>query len=178
MTTYYHYHKTPIGNLLLAGNGDYLSLLGFPEGTMARRHQGGWKKDRKPFEAVEFQLDSYFASELQEFDLPLELSGTEFQKIVWKMLAEIPYGETWSYGELARHICRPKASRAVGAANCLNPIPVIIPCHRVIGGDGKLTGFGGGIKTKEYLLNLENNVIAGIVDTAFCVRDKRSQREE
>ena len=178
MTTYYHYHKTPIGNLLLAGNGDYLNLLGFPEGTMARRHQGGWKKDRKPFEEVKFQLDSYFASELQVFDLPLELAGTGFQKIVWKMLTEIPYGETWSYGELARHIGRPKASRAVGAANGLNPIPVIIPCHRVIGSDGKLTGFGGGIKTKEYLLNLENNVIAGIVDTAFCVRDKRSQREQ
>jgi|TARA_Y100000815_G_scaffold274525_1_gene308924 methylated-DNA-[protein]-cysteine S-methyltransferase len=178
MTTYYHYHKTPIGNLLLAGNGDYLNLLGFPEGAMARRHQVSWKKDRKPFEEVETQLDSYFASELQEFDLPLELAGTEFQKIVWKMLTKIPYGETWSYGELARHIGRPKASRAVGAANGLNPIPVIIPCHRVIGSDGKLTGFGGGIKTKEYLLNLENNVIAGIVDTAFCVRDKRSQREQ
>jgi len=108
----------------------------------------------------------------------LELTGTEFQKIVWKMLTTIPYGETWSYGELARHIGRPKASRAVGAANGLNPIPVIIPCHRVIGSDGKLTGFGGGIKTKEYLLNLENNVIAGIEDTAFCVRDKRSQREQ
>jgi methylated-DNA-[protein]-cysteine S-methyltransferase len=145
---------------------------------MARRHQVSWKKDRKPFEEVETQLDSYFASELQEFDLPLELAGTEFQKIVWKMLTKIPYGETWSYGELARHIGRPKASRAVGAANGLNPIPVIIPCHRVIGSDGKLTGFGGGIKTKEYLLNLENNVIAGIVDTAFCVRDKRSQREQ
>ena len=145
---------------------------------MARRHQVSWKKDRKPFEEVETQLDSYFASELQEFDLRLELTGTEFQKIVWKMLTKIPYGETWSYGELARHIGRPKASRAVGAANGLNPIPVIIPCHRVIGSDGKLTGFGGGIKTKEYLLNLENNVIAGIVDTAFCVRDKRSQREQ
>ena len=145
---------------------------------MARRHQAGWKKDGKPFEEVAFQLDSYFASELQEFDLPLKLAGTEFQKIVWKMLAEIPYGETWSYGELARHIGRPKASRAVGAANGLNPIPVIIPCHRVIGSDGKLTGFGGGIKTKEYLLNLENNVIAGIVETAFCVRGQRNQREE
>ena len=145
---------------------------------MARRHQVSWKKDRKPFEEVETQLDSYFASELQEFDLRLELTGTEFQKIVWKMLTKIPYGETWSYGELARHIGRPKASRAVGAANGLNPIPVIIPCHRVIGSDGKLTGFGGGIKTKEYLLNLENNVIAGIVDTAFCVRDKRTQREQ
>ncbi|SUZ88023.1 uncharacterized protein METZ01_LOCUS40877 [marine metagenome] len=145
---------------------------------MARRHQAGWKKDRKPFEEVEFQLDSYFANELQEFDLPLDLAGTEFQKIVWKMLTEIPYGETWSYGELARHIGRPKASRAVGAANGLNPIPVIIPCHRVIGSDGKLSGFGGGIKTKEYLLNLENNVIAGIVGTAFCVRDKRNQREQ
>ena len=160
MTTYYHYHTTPIGQLLLAGDGEYLTLLGFPESSMARRHEATWSKDCKPFREVIFQLDGYFAGELQDFDLPLAPLGTEFQQTVWNALLEIPYAETWSYGELARHIGRPKASRAVGAANGLNPIPVIIPCHRVIGSNGKLTGFGGGIKTKQFLLNLESEAVS------------------
>jgi len=90
-----------------------------------------------------------------QFDLPLQPVGTSFQESVWRALREIPYGETWSYGQLAAHIGKPKASRAVGAANGVNPIPVIIPCHRVIGSSGKLTGFGGGIETKQFLLGLE-----------------------
>lgn len=155
MTTYYHYLKTPIGQLLLAGNGNYLNLLGFPQGSMARTHEKSWVKDATPFKQVCVQLQAYFAGDLQDFDLPLAPEGTEFQQRVWNALTEIPYGETWSYGELARHIGNPKASRAVGAANGLNPIPVIIPCHRVIGSSGKLTGFGGGLETKEYLLTLE-----------------------
>ena len=155
MTTYYHYLKTPIGQLLLAGNGEHLDLLGFPQGSMARKHEPSWIKDRNPFKEICSQLQAYFAGDLQEFDLPLSPVGTDFQQRVWNALTEIPYGETWSYGELARHIGKPKASRAVGAANGLNPIPVIIPCHRVIGSSGKLTGFGGGLKTKEYLLALE-----------------------
>ena len=155
MTTYYHYLKTPIGQLLLAGNADCLNLLGFPQGSMARRHETSWVKDGNPFKEVCVQLEAYFEGDLQDFDLPLAPEGTEFQQRVWDALTEIPYGETWSYGELARHIGKPKASRAVGAANGLNPIPVIIPCHRVIGGSGKLTGFGGGLETKEYLLALE-----------------------
>jgi methylated-DNA-[protein]-cysteine S-methyltransferase len=113
-----------------------------------------------PFKEVKYQLDAYFAGELQDFDLPLLPTGTRFQERVWQALAEIPYGETWSYGELARHIGKPKASRAVGAANGINPIPVIIPCHRVIGSSGKLTGFGGGLETKQYLLKLESEAIA------------------
>ena len=104
MTTYYHYHKTSIGSVLLAGNGDHLKLLGFPQGAMARRHQNGWKEDSKPFKEVEYQLDNYFAGKLRVFDLPLELTGTKFQQTVWNELNEIPYGETWSYGELARRI--------------------------------------------------------------------------
>ena len=122
----------------------------------SRKHDPSWTKDAKPFKEVCSQLESYFAGDLQEFDLPLAPVGTEFQQRVWSTLTEIPYGETWSYGELARHIGKPKASRAVGAANGLNPIPVIIPCHRVIGSSGKLTGFGGGLQTKEYLLALES----------------------
>ncbi|MDD9890883.1 MAG: methylated-DNA--[protein]-cysteine S-methyltransferase [Gammaproteobacteria bacterium] len=160
MTTYYHYHTSPIGKLLLAGDGDCLSLLGFPSGSMARKHEQGWAKDSNPFKEVIYQLDAYFAGELQDFDLALAPHGTAFQRTVWDALTEIPFGETWSYGQLAKHIGRPKASRAVGAANGLNPIPVIIPCHRVIGRNGKLTGFGGGIKTKEFLLNLEAEAIA------------------
>lgn len=155
-TTYYCYQETPIGSLLLAGDGDKLNLLGFPSGSMARRHERDWRADRVPFREVIVQIDAYFAGELTEFELQLAPSGTPFQQQVWAALQEIPFGETWSYGELATHIGKPAASRAVGAANGLNPIPVIIPCHRVIGANGKLTGFGGGLATKEYLLSLES----------------------
>ncbi|MEQ8954610.1 MAG: methylated-DNA--[protein]-cysteine S-methyltransferase [Gammaproteobacteria bacterium] len=160
MNTYYCYHKTPIGKLLLAGDGKRLSLLGFPSGSMARSHERSWVKDDGRFQKVISQLDAYFAGELQHFDLALAPEGTAFQQQVWDALREIPYGETWSYGELAGHIGRPKASRAVGAANGLNPIPIIIPCHRVIGSNGKLTGFGGGLDTKRFLLQLEAEQLA------------------
>jgi methylated-DNA-[protein]-cysteine S-methyltransferase len=101
------------------------------------------------------QLREYFAGRRAEFDLPLAPEGTEFQRTVWRNLQDIPYGETISYGELAKRVGNPKASRAVGAANGQNPIPIVIPCHRVIGANGKLTGFGGGLPTKEALLALE-----------------------
>ena len=159
MTVFYEYHSTPIGKLLLAGDGDCLTLLGFPSGKMQKRHEQDWLKDSSPFKEVRSQLDSYFAGEREEFDLPLLPKGTQFQESVWQALTEVPYGETWSYGQLASHIGRPKASRAVGAANGLNPIPIIIPCHRVIGSSGKLTGFGGGLETKQYLLSLESRAI-------------------
>jgi methylated-DNA-[protein]-cysteine S-methyltransferase len=157
---YYQYMETPIGKLLLAGDGEKLTLLGFPTGSMARRHESDWKQDPAPFADVRQQLEQYFAGQRQQFDLPLAPQGTDFQQRVWGALQEIPFGETWSYGQLARHIGKPKASRAVGAANGLNPIPVIIPCHRVIGASGKLTGFGGGLETKRYLLDLESEVLA------------------
>lgn len=155
MTTYYCYYKAPIGQLLLAGDGDALTLLGFPQGKMQRGHDADWTRDPQPFRDVSDQLGEYFAGERTTFDLPLAPAGTQFQERVWAALQEIPYGVTWSYGELAHHIGKPSASRAVGAANGLNPIPVIIPCHRVIGSNGKLTGFGGGLETKEFLLGLE-----------------------
>lgn len=160
MTTFYHYHTTSIGELLLAGNGSHLSLLGFPSGKMQRRHESDWAQDGSPFVEACVQLDAYFAGELKEFDLALLPKGTPFQESVWRALTEIPYGETCSYGQLATNIGKPKASRAVGAANRVNPIPVIIPCHRVIGASGKLTGFGGGIETKQFLLELESGQIA------------------
>lgn len=160
MTTYYHYHKSPIGRLLLAGEGDALTLLGFPGGSMARRHQAGWQQDSSAFTQVCQQLDEYFAGQRRQFELALAPAGTEFQRRVWQALTEIPYGETWSYGQLATRIGKPRASRAVGAANGVNPIPVIIPCHRVIGANGKLTGFGGGLDTKRQLLELEAGMVA------------------
>ncbi len=166
MTMFYHYHNTSIGELLLAGDGDNLCLLGFPSGKMQRRHEAEWLKDRAPFIEACSQLDAYFAGELKEFDLALMPQGTVFQESVWSALTEIPYGETWSYGQLATNIGKPKASRAVGAANGVNPIPVIIPCHRVIGSSGKLTGFGGGIETKQFLLELESGQIAPRLDFA------------
>jgi methylated-DNA-[protein]-cysteine S-methyltransferase len=160
MTTFYHYHITVIGQLLLAGNGSHLSLLGFPSGKMQRRHEPDWTKDGAPFVEACVQLDAYFAGELKNFDLQLMPKGTAFQELVWQALTEIPYGETRSYGQLAANIEKPGASRAVGAANGVNPIPVIIPCHRVIGASGKLTGFGGGIETKLFLLELESGQVA------------------
>ena len=166
MTTFYHYHTTAIGKLLLAGKGGYLSLLGFPSGKMQRRHEFDWTKDESPFIGACVQLDAYFAGELKNFDLQLMPKGTAFQESVWHALIEIPYGETWSYGQLAANIGKPKASRAVGAANGVNPIPVIIPCHRVIGASGKLTGFGGGIETKQFLLGLESGQIASRLNFA------------
>jgi methylated-DNA-[protein]-cysteine S-methyltransferase len=133
---------------------------------MQRRHESDWTKDGSPFVEACVQLDAYFAGELKNFDLQLMPKGTAFQESVWHALIEIPYGETWSYGQLAANIGKPKASRAVGAANGVNPIPVIIPCHRVIGASGKLTGFGGGIETKQFLLGLESGQIASRLNFA------------
>ena len=135
-------------------------MVGFPSGSMKRRHDDSWSEDNKPFNAVIKQLDEYFDGKRQDFDLPLRPAGTEFQRQVWQALQQIPYGETWSYGELAKHVGTPNAYRAVGAANGINPIPVIIPCHRVIGSNGKLTGFGGGLEAKAFLLNLESPQLA------------------
>jgi methylated-DNA-[protein]-cysteine S-methyltransferase len=152
---YYCYLDTPIGDLLLAGDEGALSLVGFPEGSMRREPESDWIFSDKPFAAAREQLTAYFAGERKTFDLKLNPVGTEFQLQVLDELQKIPYGITASYGDIARRIGRPKAVRAVGAANGRNPIPIIIPCHRVIGSTGKLTGFGGGIPTKKALLKLE-----------------------
>ena len=152
---YYCYLDTPIGELLLAGDDDALCLVSFPEGSMRRDPEPDWIYKEKPFAAARQQLTEYFAGERREFDLPLKLNGTEFQMNVLHALQQIPYGETMSYADIAERIGRPKAVRAVGAANGRNPIPIIVPCHRVIGSHGDLTGFGGGLGTKEALLRLE-----------------------
>ena len=153
---YYCYFDTPIGELLLAGEEDALAMIGFPEGKMRREPEPDWIYNEKPFGEAIRQLREYFDGERQEFDLPLRLQGTEFQLLVLEELRRIPYGQTTSYGDIAARIGRPKAVRAVGAANGRNPIPIVVPCHRVIGAGGDLTGFGGGLGTKEALLRLES----------------------
>lgn len=152
---YYRYLSTPIGELLLAGDTDGLSMIGFPDGKMRREPDPDWILDETPFEDAVRQLEEYFAGERREFTLPLKLTGTDFQVRVLEELTRIPYGQTVSYGTVAKRIGRPGAMRAVGAANGRNPIPIVIPCHRVIGSSGKLTGFGGGLDTKAALLRLE-----------------------
>ncbi len=152
---YYCYLDTPIGELLLAGEEEALAMIGFPKGSMRREPEPDWIYNEKPLAEASRQLREYFDGERREFDLPLRLGGTEFQVSVLEALQQIPYGETTSYGEIARRIGRPRAVRAVGAANGRNPIPIVVPCHRVIGSTGDLTGFGGGLDTKEALLRLE-----------------------
>ena len=152
---YYCYLSTWIGDLLLAGDDEALCLVAFPEESVSRDPEPGWIYNEKPFAAARKQLLEYFAGDRKEFDLPLHLSGTEFQLQVLEELQRIPYGETTSYGDIAERIGRPKATRAVGAANGRNPIPIIVPCHRVIGSSGNLTGFAGGLDLKEALLRLE-----------------------
>lgn len=155
--TYYTYLESPIGLLLLAGDESGLRRIGFPEGKNPPQPAPEWRRDARCLLYAADQLDAYFAGTLRDFDLPLQMQGTPFQLSVWKALRDIPYGQTISYGELARRIGNPKGSRAVGLANGANPIPIVVPCHRVIGSDGKLTGFGGGLKTKEALLTLERS---------------------
>ena len=153
---YHHTIASPIGDLLLVGDADALHGVYFQDGKRGpHKLDQSWEPAEKPFREVKRQLKAYFEGKLQDFDLPLSPQGTEFQLKVWKTLRTIPYGKTWSYGELARRIRRPDAQRAVGAANGQNPIPVIVPCHRVIGADGSLTGFGGGLPIKQKLLALE-----------------------
>jgi methylated-DNA-[protein]-cysteine S-methyltransferase len=146
---------SPVGKLLLTGHRDGLQRLNFDRGKKAERLEDNWKESVEAFKEVIRQLRAYFAGELKKFAVPLKMSGTEFQMSVWRGLLEIPYGETISYGELAKRLGNPNAMRAVGLANGSNPIAIIVPCHRVIGSNGKLTGFGGGLENKEKLLSLE-----------------------
>lgn len=147
--------ESPIGPLLLAGDGFRLRKVGFPSGKGQVRPAPDWRLDAAAFSEVRRQLNAFFGGRRTGFDVPLDLQGTPFQLSVWQALMTIPYGETVSYGALAERIGRPQASRAVGAANGVNPIPIIVPCHRVIGADKSLTGFGGGLETKRWLLELE-----------------------
>jgi len=145
---------SPVGPLLVAADEAGLRLIHF-QGAHRRKPEASWERDPTPFRALAGQLGEYFRRERRTFDLPLAPRGTAFQLATWRALATIPYGETISYAELAGRVGRPAASRAVGAANGANPLPIVVPCHRVIGKDGSLTGFGGGIETKRALLELE-----------------------
>jgi methylated-DNA-[protein]-cysteine S-methyltransferase len=151
VTTRWHAVDSPIGALLLAGDDDRIGTLQMEP----HRPLPAWRRDAAPFREAEAQLDAYFAGELTEFDLPLAPRGSAFQLSVWSALRDIPYGTTRSYGQIAAAIGRPDAVRAVGATNGRNPIAVVIPCHRVIGADGSLVGYGGGLGRKSQLLELE-----------------------
>jgi methylated-DNA-[protein]-cysteine S-methyltransferase len=155
-TLYWHEIDSPIGRLLLAGDGASLIQVCFQSGPRPQQPANDWIADGAPFRAAIAQLGEYFAGERYRFELQLAPRGTEFQRQVWRALTEIPYGKTVSYGELARQIGKPSAPRAVGLANGANPLPIIVPCHRVIGADGSLTGFGGGLPIKRKLLALES----------------------
>jgi methylated-DNA-[protein]-cysteine S-methyltransferase len=151
---------SPIGELLLVGDGHALHGL-YMQAGRPKQIKPEWERSDEPFAAVAQQLTEYFAGERREFDVPLVLDGPPFQRQAWHALREIPYGETVSYGEQARRVGQPDAARAIGAANGQNPIAVIVPCHRVIGADGSLTGFGGGLERKRLLLDLEADAVSG-----------------
>jgi methylated-DNA-[protein]-cysteine S-methyltransferase len=149
----YTYFESPIGRLLLTSDGIALTGL-YMEPSRKAQSTDGWTEDVTvaPLSAAVRQLTEYFDGTRRAFDLPLRLLGTTFQTRVWRELTEIPYGQTWSYGQLAKRIDNPTASRAVGLANGRNPISILVPCHRVIGADGSLTGYGGGLERKRWLL--------------------------
>jgi methylated-DNA-[protein]-cysteine S-methyltransferase len=147
---------SPIGELLLLGDGHALRGLYMQDGRKPVKIASRWECSEAPFADVREQLREYFAGERTTFDdLPLAMDGAQFERRVWRALQDIPYGETVSYGEIARRVGQPEAARAVGLANGRNPIAVIVPCHRVIGASGALTGYGGGLERKRLLLELE-----------------------
>lgn len=158
--TYWHEMDSPVGALLLIGHRDALTRVHFQAGPQPLRPRAQWLPAAGPFAQVLSQLGEYFAGTRRAFRLRLAPTGTPFQLSVWQALREIPYGQTTSYGELARRLGQAGAARAVGLANGSNPLPIIVPCHRVIGADGSLTGFGGGLYIKRALLALEGAACA------------------
>lgn len=155
--------SSPVGNLLLAADDAGLRYIGFPEGKGHVAPDEDWRAGcDRVIEQAARQLEEYFAGARREFELPLAPHGTPFQLEVLDALRTIPYGATRSYADVARQIGRPAAVRAVGAANGRNPLPIVIPCHRVIGASGKLVGFGGGLATKQRLLDLEGGIQASL----------------
>ena len=152
---------SPVGALTLAGTGGRLRHLRMVDQTY-EPSRTGWERDDDAFSDAVAQLEEYFSGDLLEFDLELDLVGTEFQRRVWAALLTIPYGETRSYGQIATQIGSPGASRAVGLANGHNPIGIIVPCHRVIGANGSLTGYGGGLDRKRSLLDMERERVSPV----------------
>lgn len=158
---YYDDLPTPVGLLQLVADDNGLRRIGFATARHPAPPSPDWKHSPDALAFARVQLEEYFAGARQSFALPLHPLGTPFQLGVWNALARIPYGSTISYGELARRIGEPAAVRAVGGANGRNPLPIVLPCHRVIGSNGSLIGFGGGLPTKRYLLALEQRVAHG-----------------
>ena len=158
-TLYYTHFRSPIGPLMVAVSGRGLVAIAFGEEHATKNSRASaevqWIESAEKTAPHVRQLEEYFAGIRREFTLPLDLRGTEFQKRCWQALLEIPYGRTRSYADVARAVGKPRAFRAVGLANNRNPIPIVVPCHRVIGSDGSLTGYGGGLDVKEKLLRLE-----------------------
>ena len=155
---YFSELDSPVGNLLLLGDGQALSGLYMHEQRHRPPLPAGAERNDRMFRDVREQLKAYFAGKLQEFDVSLAGEGSPFQRTVWKALRKIPFGATESYGGLARSIGNPAASRAVGLANGKNPIGIIVPCHRVVGANGSLTGYGGGLERKRWLLEHERRI--------------------
>jgi methylated-DNA-[protein]-cysteine S-methyltransferase len=156
MSIRYAMVDSPIGALRVAVCDGTLYQIDFPDGPQAKHEpEPGWLHEPFAVSEVADQLGEYFAGDRQRFEIPLASRGTPFQQAVWQALLAIPYGHTTTYGDIARRIQRPRAVRAVGAANGANPIPIVVPCHRVIGSNGTLTGFGGGLPVKRFLLELE-----------------------
>jgi len=158
---YYHIIESPVCPILLAGDEKELKQVIFLKGKRKEDIPADWMENKDFFREAVRQLEAYFSGKLKSFDLRLAPEGTEFQKSVWRALCKIPYGETRTYKDIAESIGNPKAYRAVGLANNRNPISIIIPCHRVIGSNGKLTGYACGLDIKAFLLNLEQNKLEG-----------------
>ncbi|MEI6669648.1 MAG: methylated-DNA--[protein]-cysteine S-methyltransferase [Acidobacteriota bacterium] len=174
-TTYYTYLDTPVGTLLLAGCRDHgLKYLSFQRGKGAKVPESQWQRSDAPFRDAVRQLKEYFRGKRVAFDLKLNPKGTPFQLEVWRALTTIPYGATRSYAQIAKRVGRPLAVRAVGLANGRNPLPIIVPCHRVIGSGGQLVGYGGGLPVKQALLQLEG--VALTADGLIPPRRRPSKR--
>jgi methylated-DNA-[protein]-cysteine S-methyltransferase len=166
-TIYYSTIDAPLGRLFVQGDGQFVTGLFMPSHKGWLGPDASWKQSDVPFAAVREQLAEYFAGQRQQFDLPLKLAGTPFQQRVWQELVRIPFGTTITYAQLAQRVGRPTASRAVGHANSRNPISILVPCHRVIGADGKLTGYAGGLDKKQWLLAWECRATAAAAGDLF-----------
>jgi methylated-DNA-[protein]-cysteine S-methyltransferase len=166
----YTYADTPVGRLFLACRGEALVVLTFAAGKRAFGPRPDWRADDGPFVEITRQLNGYFEGRRRAFDFPVGPVGTPFERAVWREVTAIPYGTTASYADIARRIGRPRACRAVGAANGKNPISIVIPCHRVIASSGTLAGYGGGLQIKRMLLELEKRVSATGPPASDCLR--------
>jgi methylated-DNA-[protein]-cysteine S-methyltransferase len=169
-TIQYCYTDTPLGQVLLTAEQGALSGLFFTDHVHSPQVEAAWERDDASLSRARRQLDEYFDADVDrrrvDFELPLALSGSPFELAVWAALARIPYGTTVSYGEIARRIGRPTSARAVGAANGRNPVAIVVPCHRVIGADSRLTGYGWGIERKAWLLEHEQLTLGALSPTA------------